>query len=513
MRKELRCNLTRAAAYARYSTDRQCSTEVQLQKITEFCKKNSLSLEAMYVDEGITGTNTHRSGFTDMLKAAANKEFDCVVIYDITRGSRDVADWFNFRKQMVKLGIQVISTQDKLGDITNPNDFLQELLSVGIGQHHVLSTRIKSKDAIVTRAKKGKFCGGTAPLGYDIVNGDYVINEREAVAVRHIFESYANGASYANIIDWLHENGYVGKLGQTLGKNSLFSILRNERYVGTFSWNKRIVKFMSQWAGGQANPDVIVIEDIIPKIIDTEIWERVQIRMKENKKNTLNKSRVNREYILSGIIRCGKCGGSFVGVTTINKKGIEYKFYSCANKKRLRTCDCKNIAANDIEPLIINLLKNEILNSDLIEKTADTILATYKFDNQNNTKAIREEISQLDSKIENLLKSFENGLDSDALRARLADHEGRRKILKTKLAKALPIRPISRGELISQLSVDIKLLHENPEKIKQLLNKYIVKIEVDNTTITVYAIKDLKEKTLELVYSNVLTTSGCGSRT
>ncbi len=503
----------RAAAYARFSTDKQCSTEVQLQKITDFCKRNNISLEAIYVDEGLTGTNMNRSGFNDMLNAASSKEFDCVVIYDITRGSRDVADWFNFRKHMAKTGVQVISTQDKIGDITNPNDFLQELLSVGIGQHQVLTTRVKSKDAVSERAKKGKFCGGTAPLGYNIVDGNYVVNEREAPAVKYIFESYANGASYANIVDWLRENGYVGKLGQALGKNSLSSILRNERYIGTFSWNKRIVKFMSEWAGGKANPDVIIIENLIPQIITNDVWERVQIRMRENKKNTLNKSRVNREYILSGIIRCGKCGSTFVGVTTTSKKGIEYKFYCCANKKRLRTCNCKNIAANSIEPLIINLIKNEILNYNLIEKTADAILSTYKFDNQNNTKAIKDEIAHLDIKIDNLLKSFENGLDSDALRSRLADHEGRRKILKSKLSNILPINPITRKELILQLSKDMKLLQESPSKIKQLINKYIVKIEIDDSTITVYAIKDLKAKSLELVYSSDLNTNGCGSRT
>ena len=57
-----------------------------------------------------------------------------MVIYDISRGSRDVADWFQFRKTMRALGVQVISTNQQLGDITNPNDFLIELINVGLGQ-------------------------------------------------------------------------------------------------------------------------------------------------------------------------------------------------------------------------------------------------------------------------------------------------------------------------------------------------------------------------------------------
>jgi site-specific DNA recombinase len=71
-----------------------------------------------------------RQGFLDMVTAAARHELDAVMIYDISRGSRDVGDWFNFRKQMMHLGIKVISATQQLGDITNPNDFLVELISI-----------------------------------------------------------------------------------------------------------------------------------------------------------------------------------------------------------------------------------------------------------------------------------------------------------------------------------------------------------------------------------------------
>jgi len=94
-----------------------------------------------------------RPGFIDMVAAAVRHEFDAVVIYDISRGSRDVGDWFAFRKQMLRLGVQVISATQKLGDITNPNDFLVELISVGLGEHQVLDTRQKSIAGTAERAK------------------------------------------------------------------------------------------------------------------------------------------------------------------------------------------------------------------------------------------------------------------------------------------------------------------------------------------------------------------------
>lgn len=86
-------------------------------------------------------------------------------------GSRDVADWFTFRKQMAALNIQVISCTQKLGNIYNSNDFLVELISVGLGQREVLETRQKSIDGVAVKAREGKFLGGVAPLGYSIING------------------------------------------------------------------------------------------------------------------------------------------------------------------------------------------------------------------------------------------------------------------------------------------------------------------------------------------------------
>lgn len=89
----------------------------------------------------------NRAGFQDLLAAADRGKFEVVVIYDISRGSRDVGDWFAFRKAMEVRGIQALSATQRIGDLTNPNDFLLELITVGIGQHDV------SIDGVAVRGK------------------------------------------------------------------------------------------------------------------------------------------------------------------------------------------------------------------------------------------------------------------------------------------------------------------------------------------------------------------------
>ena len=138
-----------------------------------------------------------------MCYAAQSKLFDTVVIYDITRGSRDVGDWFSFRKPCCCLAYRLSPLKTNWGICLTRQISLPELLSIGIGQHHVLTTRQKSIDGITTRAKDCVFLGGRPPLGYDIVDQKYVINEQEAEWVRLIFNMYAAGDGYSKIIDAL----------------------------------------------------------------------------------------------------------------------------------------------------------------------------------------------------------------------------------------------------------------------------------------------------------------------
>ena len=125
----------KAADYCRYSTDNQTENSIatQLDAITKYCHENDHALIATYVDEAQSGTNMNRQGFIDMLAGADNKLFEAVIIYDTTRGSRDVADWFTFRKQMQRLNIAVLSVTEELGDLHSPDNFLMEMMRVGLG--------------------------------------------------------------------------------------------------------------------------------------------------------------------------------------------------------------------------------------------------------------------------------------------------------------------------------------------------------------------------------------------
>ena len=417
----------KAAEYARYSTDRQDENSIayQFREIRKYCDEHDIQIVASYQDEGCSGTNTDRQGFQKMVQAAQAGKFQAVVIYDVTRGSRDVGDWFSFRKAMMYLGVSVISaTGQRLGDLTNGQDFLLELLTVGMGQAEVLGTRQKSIDGVAVKAQQGAFLGGVPPLGYDVVQGSYVINPAEAAVVRQIYSWYAQGKSYDYIVDHLRDTR--SKRGRPIGKNSLNGILQNERYIGVYTWNKKKYKLLRKWAGGAPNPDVVRIEGAIPPIIDADTWKAVQDRMKDNRHNAKNKAR--HTYLLTGLIECEECGAAYVGHASTNKKGYVTRYYCCGNKYRTHTCGAKNIKADELETFVVQHLKAYLSTVDF------SATAQYIADRVNGAapdlSAERAELAQIETQISNGVKAILSGLvvpeleqELDRLRCRKSELE------------------------------------------------------------------------------------------
>lgn len=476
----------KAAAYARFSTDRQTENSIayQLTEIRKYCAVNGISIVATYTDEGCSGTNTDRKGFQDMVTAAKAGLVDTVVIYDISRGSRDVGDWFTFRKAMMYLGVNVISaTGQRLGDLTNSADFLTELITVGMGQVEVLGTRQKSIDGVAVKAKQGAFLGGVPPLGYDIVNGAYVVNPAEAAIVRKIFELYGSGASYDYILD--HLGGAISKRGRPIGKNSIHDMLENERYIGTYTWNKRRYKLLRKWAGGSANPNVTRIEDAIPPIIDKDTWERVQNRLRDNKHNARNKAQ--HSYLLTGLIKCESCGSAYVGHASTSKKGYVTRYYCCGNKYRTHTCGAKNINANEIETFVVQNLKQYLSTVDY------AATAQFIADQINNASpdlsAEKAELAQVSAQIANGVKAILSGIVVPELEAELNRLRTRKSELDDIIARrSASQRTLNPDAIVAMFKQSISQMNStDPEQLSRIIRQHVTGITAhEDGTFTVY---------------------------
>jgi len=98
--------------------------------------------------------------------------------------------------------------------------------------------RVQTMEGRIQKAREGKWNGGFAPYGYQLVNGKLEINEEEAVAIRTIYDQYVNTDIGSNGISKYLENHGIRKIQRQNGKNPLFDahlvrlILKNPVYCG-----------------------------------------------------------------------------------------------------------------------------------------------------------------------------------------------------------------------------------------------------------------------------------------
>ena len=233
--------------------------------------------------------------------------FNCVIVHKLDRFSRDRYDSAFYKRLLKKKGIRLISVLENLND--SPESIILESVLEGMAEYYSKNLAREVRKGMNENAIKAKHNGGVPPLGYDVTKDmGYAINEVEA-AVRHIFDMYAEGYGYGKIIEVLNSEDYKTKTGHSFGKNSIADILRNEKYIGRYVFNKRLKKGSNR----QYKPDdeITRIDGALPAIISTGTWDKVQQILGGRKR--MPRQGGKRTYILTGKIVCGECGAAYVG--------------------------------------------------------------------------------------------------------------------------------------------------------------------------------------------------------
>ena len=229
-----------AVIYARFSShnQREESIDAQIRACEEYAKRKNLRIVRHYTDSAKSGTNSDREGFLQMIEDSGKGQFKNLIIHKLDRFSRDKFDAVSYKRKLKINGVTIFSVTENLDN--SPESVMLESCLEGMAQYYSLNLAREVMKGLKESAYKCTHLGGIPPLGYDVdpVTRKYVINNAEAAIVRYIFENYVNGMGYNRLLDYLNGMGYKSKRGQSFGKNSLYSILGNEKYVGRFIFNK-----------------------------------------------------------------------------------------------------------------------------------------------------------------------------------------------------------------------------------------------------------------------------------
>ncbi len=429
-----------AVIYARYSSDnqREESITAQIRAIKEFAKREQYNIINIYKDEAQSATTDDREEFLKMIKDSKSQIFDTVLVHKLDRFARNRYDSAFYKRQLKLNGVRVVSILERLDD--SPESIILESVLEGMAEYYSANLSREVKKGHYENAVLAVHNGGIPPLGFDVgPDRRLVINKHEAIAVNIIYKMYSDGYSYGDILSELNSNGFKTKKNKPFGKNSLYEILRQEKYIGTYVYNRRAKNAAGKYNNHKENPKIVRIEGGCPQIIKKELWLKVQERMKKNKRiGGQNKAKVN--YLLSGKIYCGKCGASMTGHGTVDSKSkVRYYYYVCNNKKRTKQCDLKGVKKEDIENMVLDHLYKHVFCDSMIEKSIDKI---YNYANKKKEgipdllKSYQKQLTIIDNEIDKVIDLLMSGYRNNTLKEKLDKLEDEKKEVENLIIKS-----------------------------------------------------------------------------
>ena len=299
-------------------------------KITK--AKSDCIKKSVYIDEGISGTNTKkRNEFNRMIQCARNGDFDLIITKEISRFARNTLDSIYYTRELKKYGIGVIFMNDNINTLDGDAELrLSIMASIAQEESRKTSERVKWGQK---RQMEAGVVFGRDLLGYDVRGGKMYINEEGAEIVRLIFHKFVNEGKGTHVIAReLREAGIQPMRCAKEWQNTvILRIIRNEKYCGDLVQKKTYTPdFLShEKKYNRGQEEFVIIRDHHQPIISRQMFDAANRILDSRALSQQGKSKHSNRYPYSGKIKCGCCGKSYAARYKTRKDGSRYKSWRC----------------------------------------------------------------------------------------------------------------------------------------------------------------------------------------
>ena len=332
-----------------------------------------------YMEKAVSAYKNHveeRAVLQEILKDAENREFDVLLTYMSDRIGRQ-EEYSFYVAALNRLGIEVWTIKDGQLKTEEHIDKLLNYIRFWQNEGESKKTGMRVKDTQKELIKAGKFVGGRAPYGYELVESGIVsshgrslkkleIVKEKAQVVRLIYSlAVYQGMGYEKIAKELNRQEIPAVMADQWRAGTVRSILTNPVYMGYLALNRRVARD-GQRRNGLVSLDRkewVYSEKQLPElvIVPQKLWERAQ-EIREARKSQIAASRkkaaeefeicgmvpvsTKGKLALTGLAVCGYCGrhlknGSYLNrwETKSGEKKTTYTGrYVCPLKCKERFC-------------------------------------------------------------------------------------------------------------------------------------------------------------------------------
>lgn len=382
-------NAWSAALYIRLSKEdlekknESVSVTNQREILLEYLRQHpEMKLFDIYVDDGFTGTDFDRPGFTRLKADIESGLVNCVIVKDLNRFGRnytvggDLIDNYFARKNVrfIALNNGVDTADDRMNAATR-------CISIGvtnvINESYSAMTSVSIRGTLNNHRKQGKFIGAFACYGYQKDPGEHhklMIDEEAAEVVRMIYQKFIGGKSVIGITKELNALGipnptlYKQQKGLNFhsrdGKNdglwcdrTVRRIVRNQMYIGNMVQGvNKTVSYKVHECKSVPKENWIIVENTHEPIIDRETFDKAQSLFNRH----IRSSPVTKQTdLFSGMVRCADCGAVMSKKTNKLPYGT-YRYYKCSTKRKQGKCTNHTIRIDKLENVVLTYLQTMI---------------------------------------------------------------------------------------------------------------------------------------------------------
>ena len=510
-------NIYRAVIYIRLSeADEGKSYESESESITNqrnllmnFVKEKGFIFVGEYVDDGYSGTNFERPGFTKMIEDIKNKMANLVIVKDLSRLGRDhVMTGYYIENFFPENNIRFISLQENYDSAINQASNDSSTFIIACNDYYSKQNSIKIRSVLNDKRKKGKFIGSNPSYGYmkDPEEKGHLIPDPEyAPVVKKIFEMAANGVGLSDITSYLNDNKIKTpsslkrknpnskmRYNEQWTTSSVKKILKNRMYTGDMVQSTQTkVNYKSKKKKALPKSNWDIVPGTHEPLVDKLTFERIQGNVKRT-----NVSVSNREKrLFENLLFCKECGNA---LTITYRKNHNYWTINCnkyTRDPRRRLCEPHFMPYDKLEEALLEVVRttcknyikqidSKLLSKEIADKNSS------KDDNKEKIRYLENKIKEYISKIDMLYEDKFRGNISDVTYKRLSQ-ETESLLNKTQLDlekyKNTKNEGIKTKEL-EEYEKRIRELIDIKKPTRELLQTLIDKIEID------------KDKNIEIFY-------------
>lgn len=366
--------------------DESLSVTNQKKIILEYLETNfsgDYELIDIYVDDGVTGTDSERPEFQRMIQDAESGHINCVICKNLSRMFRNYADQgYYLEDKFPQCGIRMIAISNPHVDsYASPETIggLEVPINGLLNDRYAAKTSQDIRNTFNMKRRKGEFIGAFAPYGYqkDPTNKNkLIIDEEAAQVVRDIYTWFVvDGMSKTGIAKKLNEEGVpnpltykhakglklnnpnqvYGEAGKYWVPKTVSIILKNKMYIGTMVQGKQLVISYKVHTKISVPEDKwYEVENTHDPIISKEMFQKAQ---NLNEKDTRTAPGKWTLHLFAGYICCYDCKRN---LRRTHVKG--YSYYLCRTFRDMsnKLCTKHSIREDKLYLIVLTVIQKQI---------------------------------------------------------------------------------------------------------------------------------------------------------